>query len=272
MDTAPLHAAVIAADLGTREVPRTISCHATIGSTMDVARGLLARLGADKLPALVVADEQTAGRGRMGRPWVAPPGTALLTSLVLRPTWLRSEQGVALVWMSAVALCEAVEATTPLRPGLKWPNDVLVAPPGGEAWAKVAGILLEVSMGPAGIESAVIGSGVNVNAAPPPEATRYPATSLAAAAGVPVDRLALLRAYLRSADVWYARLQSGEGEALFIAWHDRLVTLGQRVRIDTADGPLEGLAESVDRSGALLVRDAAGLPHTVTAGDVGLVP
>jgi BirA family transcriptional regulator, biotin operon repressor / biotin---[acetyl-CoA-carboxylase] ligase len=271
MDTAPLEAAAIAADLGTHEVPRTISCHGAVGSTMDLSRELLARLGPGELPALVVADEQTAGRGRLGRPWVAPPGSALLASLVLRPTWLAPEHGVALVWMSAVALCEAIEATTPLRPGLKWPNDVLVAR-GADLWAKVAGILLELSLGPTGIESAVIGSGINVSAAPPPEATRYPATSLSAASGAPVERLVLLRAYLRSVDSWHARLRAGEDEALFAAWRARLITLGQRVRIEAPGGPLEGLAESVDRSGALLVRDDAGLPHIVTAGDVGLVP
>lgn len=272
MDRAPLDPAAIAADLGTLEVPRTISSHAAIGSTMDVARELLARLGAENLSALVVADEQTAGRGRLGRQWVAPPGTALLASLALRPTWLAPEQGVALVWMSAVALCEAIEVVTPLRPALKWPNDILVAPLTGGAWAKVAGILLEVSMGPVGIETAVIGSGVNVSSAPPLEATRYPAISLAAAVGAPVDRLALLRAYLRGADAWYARLRAGGGEALFAAWRMRLATLGQRVRIEAPAGPIDGLAEGVDRRGALLVRDDAGLLHSVTAGDVGLAP
>ncbi len=302
MQTPPLDPAAIAADLGTLALPRTISCHATVGSTMDLARELLSRLADSQLPALVVADEQTAGRGRMGRPWVAPPGSALLASLALRPTWLAPDRGVALVWLAAVALCEAVEEVTPLRPGLKWPNDLLVAErrasyetdplaelaheqappaaadhdpraaPPGPAWAKAAGILLEVTLGAGGIEAAIIGCGVNVSAAPPPEATRYPATSLAAASGAPVSRLALLRALLRRLDTWHARLQSGQGEALFAAWRARLVTLGQRVQIETPGGPVAGVAEDVDPRGALLVRDAAGVLHSVTAGDVGLAP
>jgi BirA family biotin operon repressor/biotin-[acetyl-CoA-carboxylase] ligase len=131
--------------------------------------------------------------------------------------------------------------------------------------------LLEVSLGRTGIETAVIGSGVNISAAPPPEVTRYPATSLAAAGG-PVARLELLRAYLRSVDVWLTRMQAGGSEALFTAWRARLVTLGQRVRIEAPAGPIEGLAEGVGRGGALIVRDDAGLAHTITAGDVGLVP
>lgn len=301
MDTAPLDAAAIAAGLGTREVPRTIRCHGTVGSTMDLARELLVQLADDQLPALVVADEQTAGRGRMGRPWVAPAGSALLASLALRPRWLAPHESVALVWLAAVALCEAVEDVTPLRPVLKWPNDLLVAADGGSdagaipalshnqappapadqhprataqglAWAKAAGILLEMTLGAGGIEAAIIGCGVNVSAAPPPEATRYPATSLAAAAGAPVSRLALLRALLRRADAWHASLRAGGREALFGAWRARLITLGQRVRVETPADPVTGLAEDVDRDGALVVRDDAGRRQRVTAGDVGLAP
>ncbi|NTU79436.1 MAG: biotin--[acetyl-CoA-carboxylase] ligase [Chloroflexales bacterium] len=304
MTSETLDPTTIAAGLSPRALPRTIRCHATVGSTMDLARELLVSLDSSQLPALVVADEQTAGRGRMGRPWVAPPGSALLASLVLRPTWLAPDQGVALVWVTAVALCEAVEDITPLRPGLKWPNDLLVAaavrsdyaetdrptqpshhtaapsptnldprsPPHEPAWAKAAGILLEVSIGLEGLEWAILGCGVNVSAAPPAGATRYPAISLAAAAGAPVSRLALLRALLLRIDSWQARLRAGEHGALFTAWRSRIVTLGQQVRVETPAGPLEGLAIDVDRSGGLIVRDELGALHTITAGDVGLAP
>ncbi len=302
MNQEPLDPAAILADLGVKTLPRYVSCHATVGSTMDLARELLQQLSDSQLPALVVADEQTAGRGRMGRPWVAPRGAALLASLALRPVWLAPSQGVALVWLAAVALCEAVEEVTPLRPGLKWPNDLLVAAEGdsretaalaelspdqtpptpadhhsrpappGSLWAKAAGILLEVSVGQGGFETAIIGWGVNVSAAPPPAQTRYPATSLTAAAGAPVSRLALLRALLRRADAWHSRLGAGDHEGLYTAWSSRLLTLGQQVRIEAPGGPIEGLAEGVDRAGALLVRDEAGTLHVVTAGDVGVVP
>lgn len=303
MRSETLDPSTISAGLSPRALPRTIRCHATVSSTMDLARELLASLDSSQLPALVVADEQTAGRGRMGRPWVAPPGSALLASLALRPTWLAADQGVALVWVAAVALCEAVEDVTPLRPGLKWPNDLLVtaaarsdyaetdsqaqlsyhqappapadrdprSPPRQPAWAKAAGILLEVNMGLGGLEWAILGCGVNISAAPPPEATRYPATSLAEAAGAPVSRLALLRALLLRIDAWHARLRSGERDALYRAWRSRLVTIGRPVRVETPGGPIEGLAVDVDPGGGLLVRDAAGELHTVTAGDVGLV-
>lgn len=239
---------------------------------MDVARELLAALGADDLPLLVTAEEQTMGRGRAGRRWEAPAGTALLLSLALRPAWLPPARGVALVWMLAVALCEAVEEVTALQAHLKWPNDLLLPLGGGAvAYAKAAGILLEAHLGAQRIEWAILGCGVNVGAAPPAEQTRYPATSLAAAAGRPVSRLALLLALLRRLDSWHGRLAAGDDEALFAAWRARLAGIGAPVRVETPAGLVRGIAEGVDRDGGLLVRDDAGALHTVTAGDVGLI-
>ena len=265
---APLDPATIAADLGTALLPRTISCHPTVGSTMDVARDLLRSLDGSQLPLLISADLQTAGRGRMGRRWEAPAGSALLLSLALRPTWLPPAGGVALVWMAAGALCEAVEDVTPLRAALKWPNDLLLPTPDG--WAKAAGILLEVSIGHRAFEWAIIGCGVNVSAAPPPGATPYPTTSLVAATGDTVSRLVLLRALLRRLDYWYTQLSLGQQAELFAAWSGRLTTLGQQVRVEAPDGSITGYAEGVEPSGALRIRDATGAVYSITAGDVGL--
>lgn len=236
---------------------------------MDLARELLPTLGDAELPLLVTAEEQTAGRGRMGRAWEAPAGSALLLSLALRPRWLAPERAVALVWMAAVALCEAVERAAGVPAALKWPNDLLLPDAGGHA--KAAGILLELSFGGAGLETAVIGCGVNVSAAPPPGRTRYPATSLEAAAGAPVSRLALLLALLERLDVWHDRLRAGDAPGLRAAWRARLHTLGRPASVEGPGGAIVGLAEDVDDDGALLIRDAAGALHRVSAGDVGLV-
>lgn len=290
--TDQLDPTAIAAGLRTTTLPRTIRCYDSVPSTMDVARELLSALHDEQLPLLVIADVQTAGRGRQGRRWEAPPSTALLLSLALRPAWLRPERGVALVWMTAVALCEAVEEVAPVTAALKWPNDLLLPVTGdgppttnhrpesaaerssvvsqSSGYGKAAGILLEVGMGAGGLDWAIIGCGVNVSAAPPPATTRYPATSLRAAAGEPISRLALLRALLRRLDSWHSALIRGDGGELFAAWRRRLITLGRPVRVETPGGLVEGLAEDVDRSGALLVRDTAGALQTVTAGDVGL--
>jgi BirA family transcriptional regulator, biotin operon repressor / biotin---[acetyl-CoA-carboxylase] ligase len=232
----PLDPTTIANALRTAALPRTVRCLGSVGSTMDVARELLGELGRSELPLLVTAEEQTAGRGRVGRRWEAPAGSALLLSLALRPTWLPPARGVALVWMLAVALCEAVEELTPLRARLKWPNDLLLPATGGASHAKAAGILLEANLGAGRIEWAILGCGVNVSAAPPAAQTRYPATSLAAAAGAPVDRTALLLALLRRLDAWHGRLQAGEEAALFAAWRGRLAGIGAPVRVETPGG------------------------------------
>ncbi|MGQ9927356.1 MAG: biotin--[acetyl-CoA-carboxylase] ligase [Chloroflexaceae bacterium] len=275
-------------DLGTTTLPGSVSCYDTVGSTMDLAREWLMTHPENPGPLLITAEVQTRGRGRLGRRWEAPAGTALLTSLALRPSWLPPERGVTLVWMVAVALCEAIEALTPLRPALKWPNDVLLpfgaaarepetpdeargAPGTHPGWAKTAGILLELGMGARGLDWAIIGCGVNVSAAPPPGSSRYPATSVVAAAGAPVARLDLLRAFLRRLDHWYVRLGAGDQAALFAAWRNRLQTLGQEVRVETPGGPVTGRAEDVDETGALHVRDGAGTLHVIATGDVGLM-
>ncbi len=238
---------------------------------MDLAREWLATAASAEVALLVVAEEQTAGRGRQGRRWLAPAGSALLMSLALRPTWLAPAQATALVQLASVALCEAVEAQG-VPSGLKWPNDLLVpAAPGATAWAKVAGILLETQSDGRQLSSVVIGIGVNISAAPPPELTRYPATSLQQATGQPISRLALLRVLLQRLDAWYTRLEAGDTVELFTAWRSRLRTLGAPVTIELATGVLHGVAEDVDASGALLVRDASGQIQRVSSGDVGLI-
>ncbi|PDW00876.1 biotin--[acetyl-CoA-carboxylase] ligase [Candidatus Chloroploca asiatica] len=269
--TPGLDATILADALRSLSLPRTVYTYGSIGSTMDLARPLLKTLPPEQFPILLVADEQRTGRGRKGRPWMAPPGSALLLSLVLQPTWLKPSEAVYLVWMAAVALCEAIETVTPLQPVLKWPNDLLLATPSpaGPTLSKAAGLLLEINSTAEYLAWAIIGCGVNLTSAPPADQTRYPATSLAAA-GAEIDRMALLIALMQRIDGWYQRLAAGERDVLFRAWRSRLVTLGQQVRIETADGLVSGLAEQVEPDGTLLVRQASGELYPVTTGDVGL--
>jgi BirA family biotin operon repressor/biotin-[acetyl-CoA-carboxylase] ligase len=175
---------------------------------------------------------------------------------------------MALVWMAGVALCDAVGEEVGLAATLKWPNDLLLPAPAGHA--KAAGILLEAGIGGRTLDWAIIGIGVNVSDSPPPAATRYPATSLRAAAGRPVDRLALLRSLLRHLDAWHRQLIDGDDTYLFEAWRGRLHTLGRSVTVHGPQGSVSGLAEAVGRDGALLLRDDYGALHTITTGDVGL--
>lgn len=254
-------------------IGRTIEHYTQVGSTNDVIRR---QAGAGHPEGLVIlADQQTAGRGRLGRAWAAPPDSSLLLSLLLRPSWLAPADAFSLTMLASVALCEAVEQTTPVRAALKWPNDLLlpVRTAAGPTLRKAAGILSEIELDGNQIAWVVIGIGLNVHWAPAGivdgRDLAEVATSVGAAAGQSVERLPLLRALLERLDARYAALRRGDHADLFERWHDRLTTLGQPVQISLPHGELRGVAEDVERSGALRVRDEQGTLHTVLAGDLG---
>jgi BirA family biotin operon repressor/biotin-[acetyl-CoA-carboxylase] ligase len=269
-DLTPDH---IQRDLSTDIVGRAIEHYPQVASTNDIARER-ARAGHPE-GLVVLADEQVAGRGRMGRGWAAPPGSSLLVSLLLRPAWLPPADAFALTMLSGVALCEAVEATVPTQAALKWPNDLLLPAraQAGPALRKAAGILSELELAGDEIAWAVLGMGVNVNWAPQGVVDGRDlaevATSVSAAAGGPLERLALLRALLVRLDAGYAELRRGRREELFQRWRARLAMLGQPAVVRLPGGELHGVAVDVEPSGALLLRDVAGGVHTVLAGDVG---
>jgi BirA family biotin operon repressor/biotin-[acetyl-CoA-carboxylase] ligase len=247
-----------------------------VGSTNDVARALA---GAG-FPhgTVVVADVQTAGRGRQGRRWQAPPGAALLCSTLLRPAL-----PVAALPALTMAAADAAAAVTGRPAALKWPNDVLMATAGaagrpappalaqaGESeppLKKVAGVLLETALAGHRLASVIVGIGINVSAHPPELAT---ATDLAAVAGRPIARAAVLDALLARLDHWAGAALAGEQAAVFAAWRARLVTLGRPVHVVTAGEAFDGLAEDVDTDGALLVRVAGGGRRRLLAADVTL--
>jgi BirA family biotin operon repressor/biotin-[acetyl-CoA-carboxylase] ligase len=230
-----------------------------LGSTNDLAKEHANAGAAEGL--LVIADEQTAGRGRMKRRWWAPAGTALLTSLLFRPP-LPPDQARQPTMLCALAAADAITALTTLSVDLKWPNDLLVR------GRKLAGLLTETAIKGERLDFVVVGLGMNVNADlsdAPPFIT--PATSLRQELGQPVDRLALLLAYLDGVARRYARLAK---ESPCDEWASRLVTLGQPVTARLGDRTLSGLAQGVDASGALLLRTADGTVHRLFAADVSL--
>ena len=244
--------------LGTAVVGRRVRCYRSLRSTMDAARRL-AEGGAPE-GTVVLAERQTRGRGRFDREWVSPPGQNLTFSVVLRPPLERMR---TLNMAASVAIVDAVRATTGMAATVKWPNDVRV---NGK---KVAGVLIEARAGEAD-GYAVLGVGLNINHDPTPSLTPpAAATSLAAATGRPVERLPVLRAFLRSLDVLYA--PDADGEALFQRWRGLLDTLGRRVRVAWGgDGRAvaEGVAVDVERNGDLVVRRDDGTTAAVNAGEV----
>ena len=210
---------------------------------------------------LCVADEQTAGRGRQGRQWVAPPGSALLASILLRRR--SAPEGVPLA--AGLALAQVI-GRLGVEARVKWPNDVLV---GG---AKLAGILAEVEPAAPGPETAVVlGGGVNLRAGTFPDGVV--ATSLHRHlddASVP-SRDRLLAALLPELAAWLRVLETGGIAALLPAWRSHAVGLGQRVVAETPAGRIEGTALDVDPDGALLVGTEAGMARLL-AGDVHIEP
>jgi BirA family biotin operon repressor/biotin-[acetyl-CoA-carboxylase] ligase len=237
---------------------------ASLPSTMARAAELAAGGAAEG--ATVVADQQTQGRGRLGRGWVAPPGSSLLLSAVLRPPLPREA-----VWLTVaaagVALAGAVEVVAggTVAVGLKWPNDLEL---GGR---KAAGLLAEAHLEGERLGWVVLGMGVNVTQRredlPPELADR--ATSVALALGAPVDRAALLAAWAERFVDGYRHLAAGEPGPLLAAYRRRLVTLGRRVRADRVGAePVVGTAVDLTATGGLVLQTDAGARMDVLAADV----
>ncbi len=244
------------------------------GSTNDVARELAGQ-GARE-GTVVLAEEQTAGRGRLQRRWLAPPGACLLFSILFRPR-MPLDRAQWLTALCAMAAADAIEAVAGLPVGLKWPNDLIVRQPAHQTtprplagpWRKLAGVLTETGLMGSRLEYVIVGIGINVNV--PGEALTAlspQATSILAETGRPTDRAVLLSTLLLGVETRYRRLCAGEHPRA--EWTRRLVTLGQSVC--ATDGPLtvRGIAEAVDETGALLIRTAEGGVHRLVAGDATL--
>jgi BirA family biotin operon repressor/biotin-[acetyl-CoA-carboxylase] ligase len=229
-----------------------------------------ARAGAPE-GVVAVADHQTAGRGRLGRVWEAPPGANLLVSVLMRPD-LPSDQRHLVTAVVALAAVDAVAEVAGAAVGVKWPNDLL-APDG----RKLAGVLAEADLsapvtGVALVPPVVVGIGVNVNWPASdddlPEPLRGAATSVRQVVGRPVDRSDLLDGLLAALEPRVADLGSEAGRDRQTGdLRTRCVTLGSRVRVELPDERFEGTALDVTGAGHLLV-DVAGTVRTVVAGDV----
>jgi BirA family biotin operon repressor/biotin-[acetyl-CoA-carboxylase] ligase len=222
--------------------------------------------------AVVVTEEQTAGRGRFGRAWIAPSGSALLFSVVLRPRIDQSRVS-RLTMVGAVAIAETLASLPAMvidLVGLKWPNDVNIA------GRKVAGILPELIWEGDELKVAVLGIGLNVRndfSGTPLEAQ---ATSIERETGATVDRADLLSRVLSRIDYWIGRLDE---HSLLGTWRAWLTTIGQQVKVrtlnlggakDATTEVISGLAEDVDEEGALVLRLDDGTTRLIAAGEVSL--
>jgi BirA family biotin operon repressor/biotin-[acetyl-CoA-carboxylase] ligase len=249
------------AGLDTRVVGREIVYFEETDST-NVRAHDLGEKGAVE-GTVVVADRQTAGKGRMGRHWASPGGVNLYVSVLLRPNILPVE-APQLTFLSALATARAVEEVGGMSAAVKWPNDVLL---GGK---KVAGLLNEMSAETEGIHFVVLGIGVNLNMRDDqfPSELRYPATSVALETGKPVSRAAFARALFRHLDSLYELYLEKGFTPVIRAWEALFELLGREVEVDSQDRVLSGRVEGLDEDGALLLRLDSGARERILAGDV----
>jgi BirA family biotin operon repressor/biotin-[acetyl-CoA-carboxylase] ligase len=220
----------------------------TVGSTNDVGAAY------DEEGLVVVADAQTAGRGRRGHTWFSPPGAGLYVSVVLTPMRARVEPQRAMLLLTlaaGVAIAEALDATTGLAVGLKWPNDIYVG------HRKLGGILAESASGGSDIGAVVLGYGINLAPAAYPPDVADRATSVETETGRGVDREQILNATLTALSHRYDDLLDGRFDAILDAWRRRApAATGARVSWTTTAGPQSGITDGIDDAGALLVRRA----------------
>jgi BirA family transcriptional regulator, biotin operon repressor / biotin---[acetyl-CoA-carboxylase] ligase len=233
----------------------------TIGSTNDVALDLAARGGHEG--TIVLADAQTAGRGRHGRGWFSPPGSGLYVSVVLRPSAARRDpqRATSLLTLAAgLAVTEAVEAAAGLRPDIKWPNDLLVGR------RKLAGILAESASSNSG--RVVLGYGINISVRAYPPELGDRATSLETELGRPIDRAMVCVETLAAMSARYRDLLDGRYDAILDGWRSRAPgSRGARVTWRAPSGVEGGVTAGIDDRGALLVRVGDRI-ETIVGGEV----
>lgn len=253
--------AEIEASLRSARLGRRIVFEKEVDSTNRMARDLAIAGAAEG--TIVVAESQTAGRGRKGRGWFSPPGVGIYLSLVLRPRFQPAEAPKTTL-LAGVALAEALLPVVPNRVTIKWPNDVLAR------GRKVAGILVEAATEIDAIDYLIVGVGLNVNTPLGlfPAEMKDRATSLAAEIGRPVPRAEILGAFLERFERYYD-LTGREGFAPVIRrWRELSDMAGRPVRVHSFNGFLEGTIAGIDDDGVLLLIGSDGTVERVIAGDV----
>lgn len=254
-----LSRAAIQAALGTQSFGRSMELHEALPSTNLYLRGL----PVEQLPEghTVIADGQTAGRGRLGRPFCSPAREGVYLSILLKPR-LPLPRLTLLTLCAAEAVCRALEAVCAIRPGVKWVNDVYY---GGK---KLCGILTEAMLSAElqRVEHAVVGIGINTGAVD--ASVEDIATSTQAITGARGIRNRLIASVLTHFEALYRLLCAGDADAVLIPYRARLCIAGKRVWIDAGGRRCRATVCGVDASGALVVRDEGGEERALTSGEI----
>ncbi len=261
MDLSPQ---ALASALKTRVLGRQVHFFASTDST-NLQAMQLAREGAEE-GAAVLANEQTQGRGRLGRSFFSPAGVNLYLSLILRPQ-IPSSQVSQLTLVAGVAVAETVEKFSGLRPALKWPNDTLLR------GRKVSGVLTEVETQGKKVGFVVVGIGVNLNCPKEvfPRDLQERATSLYIETGEPVDRVAFTAELLQRMEKHYFSFLRQGLAAVHALWESYSCLAGRKVVVEDGGRRIEGRVSGLDQEGALVLEGEEGKRLRVLAGEVTLV-
>lgn len=263
----PFNEVEIASEVGAGVIGSTVHFFEELKST-NVKALELAAAGAGE-GTCVVADSQLGGKGRLGRSWYSPKGVNLYTSVILRPE-IKPADAPALTLLFAVAAAEAIEAfVSPVRPVVKWPNDILI---GRE---KAVGILTEMSSEMERVNYIVAGFGVNLNM----DTTglknfdRGPAVSLKEVSPEPgedISRAGFAAKLYGRVEEWYDIFKKDGIKPVVAGWRSYFDAVGKEITVDTIDRTVTGVCAGIDESGALLVRESSGKVATVTSGDMSI--
>lgn len=250
--------------ISTKKLCKEIICLDKVESTNTYLKTLAAQ-GADE-GTVVIADCQTAGRGRMGRSFLSPSGKGIYLSILMRPDFPPSKL-LALTSIAAVAICEALEEVADIKTGIKWVNDIIA----GEK--KVCGILTEMSvLSESGqIDYVVVGAGVNVHQVRDdfPDEVLQKATSLAMLGHEGISRPKLAAAIINSLDRMYDRLPD-PGEKFWENYRERSITVGRQIKVLKGENEVDAFAQDVIDGGNLLVRYPDGKRETLGYGEVSI--
>jgi len=236
-------------------IGRSILYYPVLESTVDTAKGM-AMAGVCE-GTVVLAGQQTAGRGRMGRLWVSTPGSSILMSVILHPA---VSQLAALNMLAGLAVVRTIERLGAVRAAIKWPNDVLLN------GRKVCGILVENTFAAGELQASIVSPGLNVRLDVSPfSEIRDAATSLSSELRRDVSPEEVVPLLIKEMDRLYSDLQ--QGAPVFEQWLSRVETLGKRVTVRSGDSVEEGFAESILADGSLVLRRSDGSVVTVVTGE-----
>jgi len=245
-------------------IGRKIFFYKTVSSTNTIAAELAEK---DEVEgAVVIADRQERGRGRLGRCWVSPPGVNIYMSILLRPE-IEPKHMTLITIMDAIACTLALRRVTGLNVTIKWPNDLMVSD------KKLGGILTEMRIALNRIKYAITGIGINVNMDSDalPDIIKDVATSVKMETGMLHSRPEIIIEILNEIDHWYRILKEKRKMELLSQWKELTSTLGRKVKIILGKETLTGVAESIDGEGMLVVKLPSGASRVIRDGDLTIL-